>query len=90
MISIVLSFCPSFCTSSSPYNSKIRTSIKFKFGGQILYGIHTHNKCKLVPIFRRVACNQPAYWIDVSDHIFHFWTLTRKRFVQSNSNLTGT
>ena len=45
-------------------------------------------------VFRRVACNQPTYQIDVSDvrlsvHIFRFRTLTQKRFVQSNSNLTG-
>ena len=49
-------------------------------------------------IFRRVACNQSAYWIGVSDvrlsvrlsvNICRFRTLTWKPFVRSKSKLVG-
>ena len=41
MISWFLSVCPSVCAPFRPYNSKTRTPIERKFGGQVFYGVQT-------------------------------------------------
>ena len=40
MISFILPFCHSVCTPSCLYNSITIRSIDFKFGEQILHGVH--------------------------------------------------
>ena len=39
MISLFLSVCLSVCAPFHPYNSKIITPIKLKFGGQVFHGV---------------------------------------------------
>ena len=44
MTSLFLSVRLSVCAPFRPYNSKTKTPIKLKFGGQIFHGVQTEKK----------------------------------------------